>query len=208
MLKKSILIFFFISIAILSNTTNAQENVNSGTGFYKDRSNVCIGYGFPYLTASIAKVLTNNNNDNNISTISIGPIYAKYEYAVTDHIGVGINLAYASTTLYNSYQLIGSTFIEKVNQMTISGLLRLNYHILSHQKFDPYIGAGLGYRFVRNEYYSNEPFIDELILDYPFFPLGGDFTLGARYFLTDNFGIYAEAGLAKSPVQIGLSLAF
>ena len=40
------------------------------------------------------------------------------------------------------------------------------------------------------------------------FPLGFETTIGARYYFTDNIGLYAETGLAKAVIQAGLSFKF
>jgi len=39
-------------------------------------------------------------------------------------------------------------------------------------------------------------------------PFGFEFTLGARYFFSNNIGVYAEVGAAKSVMQGGLVAKF
>ncbi len=40
---------------------------------------------------------------------------------------------------------------------TFSGIVRFNYHFMDHDKIDPYIGLGVGYRSVKWNYSDNDP---------------------------------------------------
>lgn len=77
-------------------------------------------------------------------------------------------------------------------------------HFSGSGKFDPYAGVGIGYRIGFFEYkgdtddYKNDDAVRAL------FPLGFELTIGARYFILDNFGVYSELGVAKSVWQAGV----
>jgi len=89
--------------------------------------------------------------------------------------------------------------------------LRGNLHFINpekNDKLDIYMGIGFGLRFgkfnVSSQYAEFTPSVKLPNLS----KIGFETTLGARYFLTDNIGVYAEFGPAKSLIQGGLSVRF
>jgi len=90
----------------------------------------------------------------------------------------------------------------------MSALARMNIHFGSSDKLDVYWGFGIGYRTNNFKYYTTDP-DDETVLAWKaLLPIGFETTMGVRYYLTDNIGIYAEAGLGKSVAQAGLAIKF
>lgn len=143
----------------------------------------------------------------------VGPLYLKYEYAVTDRIGLGLNLACATNEWSYRYDVTDeqgniNSYRESTKLSTWSALARLNYHFGNSDRFDPYFGFGLGYRDANWELTSTGPEGGSGVELKSLMPFGFEFTLGARYFLANNIGIYAEVGGAKSVVQGGLVARF
>jgi hypothetical protein len=133
-------------------------------------------------------------------TSQINPVYAKVEYRILRHIGIGVDLSYddyearkapASNTNY-AIAYKGSNFVADI---------RLNRHIhLINKRLDLYFGVGLGYQVQ-----SIENIINTRSLPKPGSNnLAFELTVGARFYLTKRIGLYAEGGLARSIIQGGL----
>jgi len=93
---------------------------------------------------------------------SLGPLYLKYEYGVTNRIGLGINLAYATNEWSYRYETTDdqgntTTYGESTERDTYSLLARLNYHFGNSERFDPYFGFGVGYRDANWQLNSSGP---------------------------------------------------
>lgn len=165
------------------------------------------GYGFPNFTRTLFKIA---DGVSNLDSHVYGPMYGKFEYAVNDIIGFGVNAAYTygqasyETTDDNLDSVIYNT---SFTYKSYSVLARLNFHFGDADRIDPYAGIGMGYRNTNYAYDSDDPNFDEEDFN-SFMHFGADLTIGARFYLTDNIGIYGEVGLAKSPLQVGLSVTF
>ncbi|MBC8045336.1 MAG: outer membrane beta-barrel protein [Fimbriimonadaceae bacterium] len=164
--------------------------------FEEGNSTISVGYGFPNLVGAIFNAYETYEQ---YDAKSLGPIFGKYEYAVSDNIGVGLNIGYSQTTV--TYVL--GTYNEEFKYSSLGILARINWHFGDSDNFDPYAGFGLGYRTGNYTFTSDDPNAQEVTLDTPI-PFGMEITVGSRYFFTDNFGAYAELGFAKAPFQIGL----
>jgi predicted porin len=139
---------------------------------------------------------------------SLGPIFGKFEYAVSDKIGIGLNVAHIGINAsYNVSDGDGGNYQYKINWNNTSLLGRINLHFAKSEKLDAYWGAGLGYRFGSWKFEDNNP--DSSNESIPsVVPFGFETTIGVRYYFIPNLGVYAEAGIAKAPIQFGLSAAF
>lgn len=150
---------------------------------------------------------------DNYKQSALGPIYFKFTKRVRERFSWGISLGYAryhyKWTEETLYQISGQQPYIKVENdnstyQTFSILGRANLHFSGSGKFDPYAGVGIGYRIGFFEYkgdtddYKNDDAVRAL------FPLGFELTIGARYFILDNFGVYSELGVAKSVWQAGV----
>lgn len=139
-----------------------------------------------------------------------GPLFLKMEYAIDRHFGIGLNFSTERMNIfyYNPINYNGSdNFIG--HSMVIYGvnfLARFNYHPFRMDKFDPYIGAALGYRkalgremYLKSggavDYWENNPF-------------GAEVTAGFRYYFCPAFALYAEGGLGMSEAQAGIVYRF
>jgi opacity protein-like surface antigen len=174
--------------------------------FEEGHSYVSVGYGFITFLGVLNKTF---DVYDDVTYRSLGPIYLKYEYAVTDNIGVGLNFAYATNEWEYRYNpgFDNNFYTESTLRSTYSILARINFHLGDGDKFDPYIGYGIGYRDATWSTSSTDPLGTGSGFNVKgLMPLGMELTFGARYMFTDNIGLYAELGAAKSIFQGGLTI--
>lgn len=143
-MKKTII----IAVTFLSFSTKAQNDIGIEV-FHEGATFITAGYGLGNITQSAFKAAS--NSDINFQYKGVGPFFLKYEYAFAPKIGVGINASYAQATANYFYkdQTItdGSKLLEEtLDWESYSILLRLNFHFGNHDKVDPYLGFGMGYR--------------------------------------------------------------
>lgn len=153
----------------------------------------------------LGTMIKNDISDESELTGQTGPFNFQCEYGWKKHVGIGLHIAYEYTSLAyhpsysnNSGNLMYGSF-ENWNT-----LIRFNYHPFNADKIDPYWGMGLGTRFQVVHGMNKE----DIPMTY-----GGSlpelFTVvcvfGMRYYLSPAFGIYSEFGLAKSPIQLGIT---
>ncbi|MCB0395659.1 MAG: outer membrane beta-barrel protein [Flavobacteriales bacterium] len=185
-------------------------SLSFGQAFETGNSNIQIGYGFGNFVQAIFKTYETTYDEFKFK--GTGPLFFKYEYAVNDKIGIGLNVAYIGAEVsYTDKDHItsnGEFYKETIKWSNISALARMNLHFGDNDKFDPYWGFGLGYRTGNTTYDDNDPDYDNSASLKSYIPFGFETTLGARYFFSDNFGLYAETGLAKAVFQVGLDIKF
>jgi opacity protein-like surface antigen len=131
-------------------------------------------------------------------------MFGKFEYALSDHIGLGFNVAYVYGEV-SAPTYLGSPFTEKDAFTSLSYLVRFNYHMLNHDVIDLYVGGGLGYRTGKWEYTTNDPNSSSSYNQADYFPFGAEITFGSRFLVVpDVLGVYIEVGLAKAVMQFGI----
>ena len=174
--------------------------------FEEGKTNFAVGYGFGTFYGA---VLSDYQDESNYESTVTGPIYLKFESALSDKIGLGINLAYAKYSLSYNYTDFSSSniYTETDSYTTFSILARMNVHFGDFDRFDPYWGVGVGYRSGKFDYKSTDPDGYNSFDVNVNFPFGFETTLGARYYFSDNIGMYLETGLAKSVLQVGLTFS-
>jgi opacity protein-like surface antigen len=128
------------------------------------------------------------------------PLAFAYEYAITEKVGIGLNVGYSSTNVswINSDSLFNYQFTR--NKLTVKA--RMNYHFIEHDKFDPYFGIALGYKSSSWDLKTNDNKFNEI--PSIIVPISMDIRLGARYFFIPQFGAYAEFGIGHGLANIGL----
>src|SRR5262245_51463015 len=119
-MKKLLTITAIIALSFVGVNSNAQS-VEQGNVLIK------AGYGFPNLVGSAFNLY---ESETGYHATSLGPIYVKGEYMVSDRIGVGLNFAYASNKVsydYDSFDDNGAPVVyeEKIERNTMSILGRL-----------------------------------------------------------------------------------
>ncbi len=201
------------SIAILAISTGAFAQ-DADVAFTKGSSNVSLGYGFlsPYKTLFKLSSFFGGSGVAEKFT-STGPIGLTYEYGISEKVGIGLQLGYA--TMKNTQTEAnglgaGKDYVISQKLTQFSAIARGNYHFGNSAKFDPYVGAGLGYGNFKYTVKDNDTDPTDVL---PSISIPGAFgitgQLGARYYFTSNIGAFAEIGyLAGSFAQLGLTAKF
>lgn len=166
---------------------------------------ITAGFGFGNLLVTTFEA-SGQNNDQLEKRTSTGPLFFKFEQALSDNVGFGVN--FALLRLKNEWTDAIDPSINGVGTYTgWSALARVNYHFKPGKFFDPYMGFGMGYRDDRITETSTDPAnprFDSEVTVLPF-NLGLDVTFGFRMMFSENLGMYMETGMAKGVVQLGLS---
>ena len=216
-MKNFIFTLSLITILIGTKSVSAQNN-NVEYQIYdlaweEEKNYVSVGYGFGNFNTAF--LTSNFVAQSGYQIQALGPFFAKYEYAFSDLVGFGVNLAYVdntiSSTTYNHVLQNNQTInlVEKINFNSLSLLARMNFHFGANKKIDPYFGMGMGYRTATYSFSDNDPFtVDESFSLGQLFPLGFEMTFGTRLLFTENIGAYVEVGLAKAVFQFGLTSKF
>lgn len=200
-MKRSLVVFFLI---LSTQLVQAQEQ----------RHTVSAGVGFPNLPRLFFNYL---GTEKGFSSTGTGPYHLKYEYRAKPWYGIGLSINNMSFTVNYTNNHI-DTFSGRLvpNKVKISGNntsfnIRNNFHLINpenNEKFDLYVGLGIGYRAgkinVESEYEGAAGDIDLPNV----FKFGFEISVGLRYFLDENIGFYTELGAAKSVIQGGMSLRF
>lgn len=165
--------------------------------FSEGKMFVSVAYGIPNISKELFSTLRSNNE---FSAIGMGPFHGKFEYGITDKIGIGVSLNYVSSEI----RWTDGNAIVGYDYSALAVNARINFHFLDHEKVDLYYGFGFGYNNARNEIFASNNNSDWESLNIPTSPVGFETTLGLRYMFVENFGAYTELGWAKSLLQIGL----
>jgi hypothetical protein len=230
-MKKLVFLFLVACASMMAQRTNPpvpQPGTNNTGGFSEKTSIITANYGFPNLYKSIlqsgADVL--NSYGAHFTVFGSGPYFLKWEYGVSDHVGIGAVFAYynagiSQTSEYSYQQNNGNgnyttitykqEFITEVQSPSLG--LRFNYHFGNNPKVDPYIGFAAGYSHITASYSikSSDPnhttnFSGTTVNPIPLY-IG--FTGGLRYYFTKNFGANCEFGIDKwAVVQLGVTYRF
>lgn len=215
-----LLLVFLVSQIVMAGNTNpigfkslgnsTPKSIKIGGGDFEQGVMIfSLGYGTPNLTAWF---LSGFDNYDGYTVSAFGPLHAKFEYAATDEIGIGLSVNHVSTTINyqdNALSTSSAIYNYKFNISNTAFNVRINYHFLVENSLDLYTGVGFGYRIGSYKYSTNDPNFDAGNASYngtvlP--PIGFETTIGMRYYFTELFGAYVEAGLAKSIIQGGLVL--
>jgi len=194
-----------IFVMAFSVTTNAQDN--EGGAFSKGSSYVNLGYGFGNIWK---KTFTLNSGfyGGTYKVSTTGPYSLTYEYGISDKISVGIAGSYSQVkgTYTAPTNLPADNFVDKLTNFSV--IVRSNYHFGHSEKFDPYIGLGVGYYNFKYESKTGDGVNQSSTYVIPG-AFGYNGQLGARYFFSTNFGIFAEVGyVAGAFAQGGIALKF
>jgi Outer membrane protein beta-barrel domain len=206
-MKNTILFLCVAALSILSLTTNAQA-------FQEGNRIISAGYGISTTGRAVLKSLEMDGADIDIT--GHNPIYGKFEYAITDKWGIGVNYfnssigfkqSYTTETVDGSGNLTTKEYTDEYAYKVQAFSVRFNRHWEVTDEFDVYFGFGGGPKFGKLTAESDNPDFEESEFSTPF-PFAMECTMGARYYFTPNIGIYTEIGMARSFMQGGLVVKF
>lgn len=190
--------------------TKAQEG---SPCFEKGNTVITAGYGFPNLQ-SYGWI------GNGYTRVGFGPIYFKGDYALLKikdwgpgHvIGVGGIIGFSGTTITytGEYWNLNSARYEKYTdkhkyRQIIFGV-RGTYHVYTTDKIDCYAAIGIGYNIGTYAYSSDYPYSGHNNSGSASAGIYHSEMIGIRYYFSKGFGVYAEVGSDRAPVQGGIVL--
>ncbi len=195
-----------ISTSILSLIFCISASFSSAQVFSEKAAFISAGYGAGNLGIAVF-----NDLGSVLETKSFGPLHIKGEYAVSEHIGIGLNFAYASADLltedevtFRNQEGVQEKLRWDAQWTSWSVLARMNVDMGRHDKIDPYWGLGIGFRDWTYDAISNNPNL-EASKGSALINLGFETTLGLRVMPHENIGLYTEFGISKSLFQVGLT---
>jgi outer membrane protein W len=207
---KKIFVLSMALVLCLCTNTFAQD-----AAFSQGYSTVSLGYGFlsPYKTLFKLSSYFGSSEGTTTKFSATGPVGLTYEYGLSENISAGLQVGYS--TLKNVQTTkdgisTGKDYVvtQKLNQLSI--LVRGNYHFGESEKFDPYVGLGLGYGNFKYTETDNDSQQANALSTFKLpsaFGITGQ--LGAKYYFSPGIGAYAEIGyLAGSFVQLGITAKF
>lgn len=218
-IKYIIIIIIVLEILLFDFQSFSQNTFHKESKPSFEAHNVLFSFGFgtddmftydfndiyDYLGFSIE--ITNYNRNKT-------PLYFKAEFAVNDHVSLGVHLnrsfAYDDDWNINSSSI---KILTKTKWTSTSIIPRFNFNFSLDRYFTVYFGFGAGYHYLS---YISEDY-DNLgvrlqsrtsLENETENPIAIETTFGMRYFPIKNVGLYWEFGLSKSPFQGGLVLKF
>ncbi len=206
-MKKVILSLACLGLFAAGSTSDVQAQVDKS--FYKtpyksrnigsyDKSTsiFSIGYGFPNLSGT-------GWAGWGLSRFGIGPAYLKYEHGIKDEIGIGGYVAGATSRVkYGG----NNQYIDRMTALSFGVLGYYHFNkLIPVKNLDVYAGIGIGLRHLSYTYDAAGSWRNDYT-DVNVLPL---VKVGARYYFTKAFGVYAESGYDNmSSGNIGISFRF
>ncbi|HTA63188.1 MAG TPA: hypothetical protein VK835_12060 [Bacteroidia bacterium] len=197
----SLYVIVFITVALFSNKIFAGNKEDSTA--LKRKLIISVGIGDPALIY-IDNFINNGYKFKSDQRVvpQVKPLYAKIEYRLFHHIGIGVDMSYDD---YEAQKVVPSstTYTTTYKAHTLIGDIRLNKHFHFFKKrLDFYLGAGVGYEIQS---------ITNIIITKSLPKTSGnsiafELTIGGRFYITKRVGIYIEGGIARSILQGGLAI--
>ena len=204
-MKKQLLIILAITAFSCSISLNTKAQL-----IQKGKMIVDVYYGYPNLFTAAMKTAYNNSITESVKVSGIGPIGGKFEYLLSDKIGLALNINYANSSVKGSG--VGSDNVTVYNYKVTIPRFRvfpiINVHYATSEQLDPYFLVGAGYGNFTTKLESNDPnFTEESVSGLGHFSMRVG--TGLRYFFTDNIGAHLEFGIGGGGLfQIGVSGKF
>ena len=182
-------------------------NLVMAQDFEKGGNYITLGFGLdPYGRANKYSAGINNKYT------ALGPIILAYERGITDVLGIGrIGVGGAvGQSFYTSKSYTNDNLYEyKSTRYRTSIAFRAAYHFeFGVEKMDVYAGIGGAVHIITDSYTTNNPNDPNYAYKRGSVSGGPSVFGGIRYYFTNNFGVYAEAGYDISAVNGGLVFKF
>ena len=165
-----------------------------------------------HVSSTLVEAVGTVQNDEGYAHIGLPIGYGgKFEYMASDKLGLGLESNFVKTGY--QYGLTGNQYSYTRTKLRVNFIL--NYHVVQSDKFDMYLGWGLGYKNTNRTWTTDSGNQDELDilnsgLDALKVPISIKwFSCGGRYFFTDNIGMNFEVALGGGQLgKIGLTGKF
>ncbi|MEN9743119.1 MAG: hypothetical protein RLZZ65_924 [Bacteroidota bacterium] len=196
----------FIALGMIATGLNQQTYAQA-----VEEENMVIEayYGFPNLyTAAFKAAYASTGSELNLLAGGTGPLGLRFEYLVTDKIGLGLDMSYSSSYVNFSDASSGTSFDYDFTTAKTGVLACFNYHFLDNDQFDLFSTVGIGYAKRNFNFTSTDPEYVPVSVG-SIIPVGFKAGLGMRYFFTDNIGAnlqvaFGPGGLMNAGVSIKL----
>lgn len=155
------------------------------------------------------KIILDRVYESDVS--SKGPFGVKADYFFNDKVSFGINF------IYNSYSISGkvdsltnehidTTYAINVDMQRFRFQVNAKYHFFVGEKFDSYVGFGIGSNTRKYTIDTSYPNFDEQSVFATLIPVSARFDLGMRFFLSKNVGLNFEMGIGGPLMSAGLTV--
>jgi opacity protein-like surface antigen len=198
-MKRTLLALIVGTFMLSSSNVSAQafEEGNVGIDLY---------YGFPNLYTTVLRTTyANGGSASGVDVGGIGPLGLRVEYMLADKVGLGLDVAYSSSSVtYTEEDFFDPTtsYDYKVSSAKIGAMVTFNYHFIDNDQVDFYGMVGAGWRNRSYKFTSTDPsYIDESIDG--LIPVSFRMGIGVRYFFTDNIGLNLAAGFGQGGILNG-----
>jgi len=196
---KKLFIVLAITAGVFASNQSKSQAVEQG------KMLIDVYYGFPNLWTSVLKsAYADSPTAAGIKIGTLGPIGGRFEYLLSDKIGLGIDVQTASS----SVSWTDSTYNYKVSANRLRFCPRINVHFGSNDKLDFYGAFGIGYKTSNLKFTSNDPGFNEASGSISLTPITWRMAIGIRYFFTDNIGAGLEMGFGGVLATAGLAVKF
>jgi hypothetical protein len=210
---------FFVLILFLI-FSNAFAGISDTVSFVQ-RKRTCFREGESYLSFGTGVYGLSNAVSRNHALLAdfkstgLPPVFARYEYAVNDYLGLGGTFFFHAASykwnktveVYNnetwSYEPI--VYAEKYSGLSLGFMGRANIHFATTKTSDPYFGIGAGYEFFMMKMTSDDPLVSDRIPNRPL-PFSVEAMIGWRTYVGDNTALYFEAGYGKMLFNMGITM--
>ncbi|MFT6746170.1 MAG: hypothetical protein ACJAZ2_000508 [Glaciecola sp.] len=175
-------------LSVLALTIALSLNVNAQS-INKGDITFDVFYGSPSIGTLIFKSLATASGEVDFNTF--GPIGIKFEYMISDKVGLGVEGSYSTLSM----KAVENGYTSEFTLNRIRIMPRFSYHMGSSDNFDSYFSLGMGYRNSTYEFSSTDvtATVDESITGG--IPMAMRIAWGARYYFTPNIGLSTELGL-------------
>lgn len=200
-MKKSIKL---VALAVLCSFAST-GNLNAQVLEEGDKV-VDVYYGFPNLyTSAFKTAYASDVTDNSLKVGGIGPVGARFEYMVSDKIGLGVDIGFNQSKI--TYTESGYKYEFSTQKLGV--MATFNFHFLErNDKLDLYGVFGIGYGDRSYNFSSTEPGYTPTNIT-SLIPVASRIGVGMRYMFTDNLGANLGLGFGHGGlVNAGLSFKF
>lgn len=164
-------------------------------------------WGWPNMWTTVLKDIV-RPNDNRASVGSFGPMGGRFEYLLSDKVGLGADVHSATSSVSWDSTWASGSYDYKVSVTRLRICPRVFYHFNSNENLDFYGTFGIGYRNTNVKVATNDPQYGTDKVSVTLAPITWRAAIGLRYFFTENIGASMEMGLGGVLATGGISLKF
>ena len=132
-----------LSLTLPEQSLVAKKKGRGSDAFEEGVIVIAAGYGFPNWGKSWMKIY---ETEAGYKATGFGPLHVKFEYGVSDKIGLGASINYVAfgakwgnpEMCYNSVTGLDYPGEESMDITSLSILVRMNMHFATSEKLDPY----------------------------------------------------------------------